>query len=80
MNYIFQEFSKFSTSLSSVNKKLDANFAKLYLKISNLEKKFAFINQNNNYNETIDINNENFKKKNLSQIYIDKNLTKNKII
>ncbi len=39
MNYIFASFSKFSDSLYSLDKKLDANFDKLDLKISSLEKK-----------------------------------------
>ena len=61
MNFIFDEFSKFSDSLYSIDKILDTNFEKLALKINNIENNIKLNNKNGNYNENIDINNENFK-------------------
>ena len=77
MSFLFHEFSKFSDSLNFIEKKLDANYEKLDLKINNIENQIYPNNKNGKYNHNIDINNENFKIKNLSQLYIDNNFNKN---
>ena len=72
-NGILNEFSKFSDSLNFIEKKLNANYEKLDLKINNIENHIYPNNKNGNYNHNIDINNENFKIKNLFPIYSDNN-------